>query len=188
MPDAIACIIDDREIQRTIRALQHWSDNNRPVMEEIGQSYERRVLENFSRESDPEGNPWPRLSATTLQLGLGKGKRLKKSGALSKKGKAYLQGKRLLVESGGLRRNVHYQANRSGVRIGVGGSLPYSDKVPAVHQFGTDKAGRGKKTKIPARQYLAMNDGDGLRLAERDRQMVLQIMHRRLGDVVEGRR
>jgi len=183
MSDLIGSTIDDRAIHQAFRSLEQWSDSPRRLLEEIGQSYERRVLENFSRESDPEGNPWPKLSATTLMLKLGKGKRLKKKGTLSKKGREYLQNKRLLVESGALRRNVHYQAGRDFVRIGVGGSVPYG----AIHQFG-GKAGRGRKVTIPARPYLAMNDGDEMRLAERDRQMVLQITYRHLGDAVEGRR
>lgn len=188
MDDAINGLIEDKEIQQALTSLQQWSDRPRPLLEEIGQSYERRVLDNISRESDPEGNPWPRLSATTLMFALGKGKRLKKKGTLSKKGREYLQGKKMLVESGALRRNVHYQAGANFVRIGVASAGRYSELVPAVHQFGTNKAGRGRKTKIPARPYLAMNNGNALRLAERDRQMVLQIGYRHLGDVVEGRR
>ncbi len=183
MSNLISSVIDDRAVVQAFRALERFSDNPQHLLEEIGQSYERRVLENFSRESDPEGNPWEKLSSTTLMLKLARGKRLKKKGTLSKKGREYLQGKRLLVESGALRRNVHYQADRNSVRIGVGGSVPYG----AIHQRG-GMAGRGKKVKIPARAYLAMNDGAGMRLAERDRSMVLQLTYRHLDNVVGGKR
>lgn len=103
MASLVTCFLDDRNALRAIGALVRFAGSPRPAMEEVGQAYERRVLENFSSESDPEGNPWPRLSAVTLMLRLGKGKRLKKKGTLSKKGKAYLQAKKMLVESGTLR-------------------------------------------------------------------------------------
>lgn len=179
---SVICTVTDSGIIKALQRLEGFP-RQRSVMEEIGQAYERRVLDNFERESDPEGNRWPRLSKAAMLLRLGKG-RSKKNGYLSAKGKTYLQSKKILVESGALRSRIHYQAGDGWVRIGVGGSLPYSSKVPAVHQFGTKSAGRGHKVKIPARPYLAMNDGTSLRLAERDRQMIIQIVYRRIRETV----
>lgn len=48
------------------------------------------------------------------------------------------------------------------VDVGVLKNIQYPDKnvtvayIGSVHEFGTDKAGRGKKTKIPARSFLKM--------------------------------
>jgi len=169
-------VIHDEQVRAALARLAANVADMTPAMSEIGQYYERRVLENFSAESDPEGRAWPRLSAVTLGLGLAKGKRLKKSGALSKAGRRYLMNKKILVESGDLRGAVHHQAGRNQVSIGTGGHVRYA----GVHQFGSLRAGRGRKTKIPARPYLAMNEGGGLRLAEKDRRRIVEIVEKHI--------
>jgi len=168
-------VIHDEQVKAVLARLAAKVSDMSPAMHEIGQYYERRVLENFSAESDPEGRPWPKLSAVTLGLGLGKPKRLKKSGYLSKKGKQYLTNKKMLVERGDLRRTIHYQAGRDQVVIGAGGEIKYA----AIHQFG-GLAGRGRKTRIPARPYLAVNEGSGMRLAEKDRQRIIEIVEKHI--------
>jgi len=169
-------IIQDEQVNAVLARLAAAVEDTTPAMHEIGQYYEGRVLQNFADESDPEGRPWPRLSAVTLGMGLAKGKRLKKSGHLAKAGRQYLTNKKMLVESGDLRRTVHYQADRNQVIIGAGGEIKYA----GVHQFGTLIAGRGRKTRIPARPYLAVNEGAGMRLAEKDRQRIIEIVEKHI--------
>lgn len=183
MGEVLQTTIDDRDVQRLFQSLLHFTGDTQPVMEEIGQKYEARVLENFEHESDPEGHKWQRLSAATLLIRLGKGKRTKKSGYLGKAGTRYLTAKKILTETGHLKAAIHYQATALSVTIGVGGHIPYA----AIHQFGGN-AGRGRKVKIPARPYLAMNDGTEMRLAERDKEMMIRVIHLRLSDAVDGRR
>lgn len=166
-------IVEDREIKAVLARLAAAVADMTPAMHEVGQYYERRVLENFAAQGDPEGRPWPRLSAVTLGLGLAKGKRLKKSGYLAKAGRQYLANKKILVDHGDLRGSVHYQAGRSRVAIGTGGHIPYA----GIHQFG-GLAGRGRKVGIPARPYLAVNESGGMRLAERDRQRIIEIVEK----------
>ncbi len=204
MADMIQVTIDDRDVRRVFQALLRFTGNTRPVMEEIGQRYEKSILDNFARERDPEGHPWAKLSAGTLMLRLGgrggfkpggKNGTGKSAGYLSAKGARYLQAKKILQEKGHLLQAIHYQATSNSVTIGVGGHIPYA----AIHQFGgTIKPKHGKAlsfglgpkgaVRIPARPYLAMNEGNGMRLAEKDRRMILEVLHLRLADAVEGRR
>ena len=169
--------IDDREITELLQRLKGRAAKMKPVMHQIGLYYERRVLENFKAEQSPDGKPWERLSATTMMMKLGakdkKGRRygFKKDGGLSVKGKSYIMGKRILWEHGDLEASVHHQANDTSVTIGTGGHIPYA----AIHQFG-GKAGRGKKVAIPARPYLAVNKGDGMALADKDRDMIVELL------------
>jgi phage gpG-like protein len=135
--------IDDKEVVDLLGRAESKLTDMSPLMHEIGQRYERRVLENFAGEHAPDGTPWPRLSATTMMMGLGTKGRIGKRGGLTSKGRAYLQNKQMLVESGRLRRKIHYQADGKSVRIGVTG-IPYA----AIHQFG-GMAGRGRKVKAP---------------------------------------
>ncbi|MDY0212561.1 MAG: phage virion morphogenesis protein [Desulfuromonadaceae bacterium] len=166
--------IEDAEVRALLERAQRALGDLTPVMHEIGQKYERRVLENFAKEQAPDGTPWPRLAATTLMMGLSRGKRIGKRGGLTGKGRAYLQNKQALVESGRLRTRVHYQAGTSSVKVGVAG-LEYA----AIHQFG-GMAGRGRKVRIPARPYLAMSKGNKMMLAPQDRQMVLDTIKKHL--------
>ena len=177
----LASTINDAEFKGLLATLRQRLGNLRPVMEEIGQRYERRVLENFSREQAPDGTPWRPakvLSNYLSYVGTAKGGKRRsaytQSGGLRAAFSRYLAAKKLLVLSGRLRSRIHYQADAGSVRIGVAG-IEYA----AIHQFG-GKAGRGRKVSIPARPYLAMNAGGKMALAERDRSMVLDIVRRHL--------
>lgn len=167
----IAVTINDSQVQGLLQRLRQRTADLSPAMRTIGVFYERSVLENFSKQAAPDGTPWARLSQTTMMMGLGKKGRIGRKGGLTVKGRGYLQGKRILWEHGDLMESVHHQAGKDSVTIGVGGSIPYA----AIHQFG-GMAGRGKKVKIPARPYLALNRGVGMELAEKDRVRILEII------------
>lgn len=174
--------IDDREVTELLRRLKSRVASLKPVMTEIGLYYERRVLENFKAEQSPDGKPWARLSAATIMMKLGqktkKGRYgFNKDGGLSAKGKRYITGKRILWEHGDLEGSIHSQADNNSVTIGTGKHIPYA----AIHQFG-GKAGRGRKVSIPARPYLAVNKGDGMALADRDRDMIIELLTDHLTD------
>lgn len=179
----ITASTDDSEMQALFQRLQARAHNLKPVMTEIGLRYERSVMENFKAEQSPDGQPWQRLSAATLMQRLGqknkKGQRFgfNQKGGLSARGKRYLMGKRILWEHGDLEASVHSQADKNRVVIGTGGHIPYA----AIHQFG-GQAGRGHKVAIPARPYLAVNRGNTLALAERDRDMIMTLLQKYLID------
>lgn len=166
-------VIKDEEVQRLIEALSRKLGNLAPAMHEIGQRYERRVLENFEGSHAPDGTPWARLSAVTLMLAMGKKKRMGKRG-ITKKGRAYLGNKKPLIEEGRMYERIHYQAGADAVKVGLTGI-----KYAAIHQFG-GPAGRNRKVTIPARPYLAMNTAAGLALADRDKRMVIEVLTRYL--------
>lgn len=168
----ITAKIDDHEITEMLARLQSRVGNMQPVMTRIGALYERRVLENFKNESEPDGTKWKPLSEVTMHLGLAKNKGWQKvRRGLSARGKRYLQGKRILREKGDLEGSIHFQADDTSVIIGSSGSIPYA----AIQQLG-GKAGRGKKVTIPARPYLAQNEGDEMVLAEKDRKWIMELI------------
>jgi len=167
----ISVKIDDKQVAGNIDKLLTKVSNLSPLMTKIGALYERRVMENFQNESSPDGTKWQRLSQPTLLIGLKKNKGFKKKGGLSAKGKRYITGKKILFETGDLSGSIHFQAGPSSVKIGTSGSIPYAE----VHQFG-GKAGRGRKVTIPARPYLAINDGGKMDLAEKDRLWILDLI------------
>lgn len=143
----ISVTVDDREVTELLKRLGDKTSNLKPVMTRIGALYEARVLENFRNESAPDGTPWAPLSETTMLMGLARNKGWRPvRGGLSARGKRYIQGKRILRESGDLEGSIHFQADNTSVTIGSSGSIPYA----AIQQLG-GKAGRGRKVTIPAR-------------------------------------
>ena len=175
----------DKEVRRKIAELKRRCKDTQPAMHEIGQRYERRVLENFAKEQAPDGTPWKPTKVLSNYLGyVGTTKGGKRRSAYTKKGgfrsafARYLANKKILVLSGRLKSRIHYQADGNSVRIGVAG-IPYA----AIHQFG-GMAGRGRKVEIPAREYLAMNEGQNLVLAPQDRSIILDVIRRHLEEAV----
>jgi phage gpG-like protein len=173
--------IQDAEVRAALLQLKATVGNLKPAMDEIGQLYERSVLDNFAKESSPDGTPWqPTKVLSNYLMYRGTEKGAKRKEAYTKKGgfradfSRFLAGKKILVLSGSLRSRIHYQADKSSVTIGSAG-IPYG----AIHQFG-GMAGRGKKVKIPARPWLATNKGDSLELAAKDKAMVLEVIGRHL--------
>lgn len=168
----LSITIDDQEVSDLLQRLLDKTTKLKPVMTRIGALYEARVLENFRNESASDGTPWAPLSETTMLMGLARNKGWRPvRGGLSARGKRYLQGKRILRESGDLEGTIHFQADDTSVTIGSSGSIPYA----AIQQLG-GKAGRGKKVTIPARPYLAMNRGAEMEFAERDRQWIMELI------------
>lgn len=165
----IKATVHDEEVRRLMGKVAERVGNLRPVMRDIGEEYTRRVDDRFVSQTDPDGNPWARLSSVTLQLALGRLRGgFKKSGYLGAAGRRYLEGKRILQQSGALRGDIHYQHNADSVSIGTSGRIPYA----GIQQFG-GMAGRGRKVSIPARPYLARNAGDEMEVAPSDRDMVM---------------
>jgi phage gpG-like protein len=178
----ITCTVNDAEFKSLCTTLRQRMGNLRPVMEEIGQRYERRVLENFDRQQAPDGTPWRPAKVVSNYLSyVGTAKGGKRRSAYTQGGQLrtafqrFLASKKLLVLSGRLRSRIHYQADNGSVRIGVAG-IEYA----AIHQFG-GQAGRGRKVTIPARPFLAVNSGGQMALAEQDRVMVMDVVRKHLG-------
>ena len=174
----ISVKINDQETRNLLHRLRANAADLTPTMQAIGAFYERRVVENFKAQAAPDGTPWQPLSEVTLHLGLARNKGWKKSGYLSTKGKRYLSGKRILWEHGDLEGSIHSQATKDSATIGAGEHIPYA----AIHQF-SGQAGRGRKVTIPAREYLALNRGTELEMAERDQTMVIELIRERLLDL-----
>jgi phage virion morphogenesis protein len=178
----ISVTFDDQEVKNLLDRLHRKLGDLKPAMNEVGQRYERRLLEGWEAEQAPDGTPWKPTTVLSNTLGFvgteagtKKKKAYTKAGGMTAAFQRYLAEKKILVLSGRMRSRLHYQADAKSMAIGVAG-IPYA----AIHQFG-GKAGRGRKVTIPARPWLAMNTPDGgLALAERDRNMVLSVLRNHL--------
>lgn len=116
-----------------------------PVLKAFGQYKERQVKLGFVEQRDPYGKVWKALKASTLE----RKRRLRKSPDI-------------LRENGDLRASISYEVTARSVIVGSTEDSP----KPTVHQFGTSRAGRGRKTTIPARPWLAFTRGDEIELVD----------------------
>lgn len=108
--------------------------NPTPLMAGIAQELVAEAESQFERESGPDGK-WAELKVSTIE------RRRKTKNWPGK----------ILQVSGNLASSLHgfNSSHEAGVRAGSGPSAKYA----AIHQFGGE-AGRGHKSKIPARPFL----------------------------------
>ncbi len=107
------------------------------VMTTIGEMTRNKIEESFEFKKSPFGDDWQPLKPSTIKAKKGKGDILRFSGDLADKW------------------NIEATSSRVGV---FGNATAKSYPYGAVHQYGTSKAGRNRKTKIPARRFLPIDD------------------------------
>ncbi len=126
---------DDAKFQKRLKKLLKQAGDLTPAMEIIGEIGVSSIQKNFEQGGRPD--KWPELADAT------KAQRIKMNKWPGE----------LLVNSGDLKR-ISYQASGKKV-VMTPANVPYA----AIHQFG-GQAGRGRKVKIPAREYLLFQDED----------------------------
>lgn len=152
----ITITIQDREVLATLQAITQRIGNIAPVLQAIGDDITERTKRRFDTSTGPDGVPWKDNSPATMgiySLRLGKGHR-KKDGSLNKQGQARVAGKKPLIDTGELRRQIVPQVSNNVLTVTA------TPAYAAIHQFG-GQAGRNRKVKIPARPYLPVKaDGN----------------------------
>jgi len=131
-------IYDDSELQGLFKKIIARYGNLQDANEKIGEIVKTSILRNFEEGGRP--NKWAKLKDSTIEL-------------RKKQGKWPGQ---ILVRRGmgeGLMGAVSYKAASN--KVVFVGNKDYS----AIHHFG-GMAGKGRKTKIPARPYMVIQDED----------------------------
>src|SRR5574344_256291 len=133
MADNIEVKLDNKEVQDALIKVAQKCENLKPLMKNIAGIMADSTEENFAQEGRPD--KWQELAESTI-------KKRTKTG--------HYPGKILQVE-GQLATSIPtYYDNESAI---IGSNLAYA----AIHQLG-GQAGKGKKTTIPARPYLNLNN------------------------------
>ena len=101
------------------------------IMDRIGRYLVASTHRRFERERAPDGTPW------------------------LKSARAIAEGNRTLTDTGGLRGSIAHTLTHGGRGVEVGTNVAYA----AIHQFG-GRAGRGRRTKIPPRLYVGVDEHD----------------------------
>lgn len=135
------------------RAGKRLAAQRRNLLNAVGETLVDGTLERFEKEVDPEGKKWE-PSGRAWERGLAR-----KARKATDKRKA-VKGRRetghfgkTLQDTGRLRSSIDYAVTQDGVL--VGSNVEYA----RIHQEG-GKAGRGRKTTIPARPYLGISKED----------------------------
>lgn len=116
------------------------------IMNRIGSHLVASTLRRFEGERAPDGRPW------------------------LKSARAIAEGNRTLTDTGRLRRSIAHAVGDGGHAVEVGSNVVYA----AIHQLG-GRAGKERRTRIPARPYLGID--------ERDRDAIVRIVTRALEGV-----
>lgn len=154
--------VQNQEVQRLLNAVIARAGNPKPALEAIGEDIVERIKQRFQTSTDPDGNPWKPNSPVTLALyasGLTKGYKTK-SGGLNARGEKKLAGKKPLIDTGELMRQVSRRV--SGSTLTVTENPIYA----AIQQFG-GRAGRNYKVTIPARPSMPIRRDGSLYPSEK---------------------
>lgn len=104
----------------------------------IGKMHRDHIAEAFTKEgyTDATFEKWPEVKR-------------RQEGGKKKGGK---QGRKILDQTGNLKRGFGYEINDGSVEVGT--DVTYAEP----HNEGTDNAGRNRNTKIPKRQFLGKSE------------------------------
>ena len=144
------------ELQTKLKSLQNIEKKTKPLMQTLGNILQNEIEAGFENESSPFGQKWQALKPSTIRQKqkLGKSSNiLRLDGNLADK---------WIVKADDKRATVSNNTNKNGFAYGL------------VHQFGTNKAGRSKSVKIPARPFLPVDRG--CRLPSRTEEVIKRIV------------
>ena len=132
------------ELQTKLKSLQNIDKKTKPLMQTLGNILQNEIEASFENESSSFGQKWQALKPRTIRQKqkLGKSSNILRSdGNLADK---------WIVKADDKRATVSNNTNKNGFAYGL------------VHQFGSNKAGRGKNVKIPARPFLPVDRSGNL--------------------------
>lgn len=157
--------VRDNGVHEALNALAERTANMKPILQKIGEDIKERTKLRFSTSTGPDGQRWAPNARSTIEAFIAKRRGFGKRG-INKKGQALAMSKKPLIgESRDLSRQFYVYSDQLGVT--VGNSMLYS----AIHQFG-GRAGKGKKTTIPARPFLPIMDTG--RLYDRELALIIE--------------
>ena len=125
-------------IQVRLHRLAQAGEELEATLQEVGNLLYNRTAEAFEKETAPDGTPWQPLADSTLKSKNDKGK--------------------MLWEDGHLQRSLSVKVDGETVILGLNATTETGFPYATVHQFGTDKAGRGNNITIPARPFLPITE------------------------------
>ncbi|WP_133169663.1 phage virion morphogenesis protein, partial [Campylobacter blaseri] len=128
-----------KEVQDKLHKLSHLGGDIEPFLADTGEILRNEIEDSFEKQSSPFGKQWKALKESTKKY---------------KDKKGYSSN--VLRKSGDLADKWEIKTTNTSVR--VFNALKSKGYVYGlVHQFGTNKAGRGKNTTIPARPFLPIS-------------------------------
>lgn len=151
--------VNDQGARAALKTLAARVQHPAAVLHTIAEGITERTKHRFDTGSGPDGVAWKPNSAATLdmlsaRLAASKSNR-KKDGSLNAKGSRALANKKVLIDSGFLRRQI--VPSSTDTSLSVTATALYA----AIHQFG-GKAGRGLTVSIPARPFLPVHKDGSL--------------------------
>jgi phage virion morphogenesis protein len=144
-------------IDEAIRVMSELSSrvkHMKPMNAHIGNIILNSIEESFEKEASPFGKKWKPVSIRTIHQSFN-GSTHTKKGKQTKAFQRHAAGKKILTQSGALGSSFTVNADDGGVSVGT--NLAYA----AIHNFG-GKAGRGKKSNIPARPFVPVTSSGAL--------------------------
>ncbi|MBE3606100.1 phage virion morphogenesis protein [Campylobacter sp. RM13119] len=126
-------------LQAKLKNLQELDTKTKPLMKTLGNILQNEIEDSFENERSPFGEAWKPLASNTLDKKLKSGKSdkiLRQDGDLAD---------RWVLKTTSKEASISNNTKRKGFSYGL------------THLFGTNKAGRSRSVKIPARPFLPVD-------------------------------
>ena len=131
-------------VKRKLEEIENNITDTAPLMTEISNYLYNISEDSFDDEKSPNGQKWTPLANSTLA-----------------NKKRYGKSSNILWYDGGMQGNLIEESDNDSARVGITTINTEGYFYPFVHQFGTNNAGRNKKTKIPQREFMPITiDGE----------------------------
>lgn len=141
--DLYSIQVDNIELRKTIKRFQKKVKNLKPLTAAIASLMRSSAIEEFETEGHGE---WTAIKVRTRHAAFG-GKKFTKKGIQTKRFQKFAANKKILTQSGQLRKSLQSESTASAATVGS------NKRYARIHQEGGD-AGRNHASKIPARPFL----------------------------------
>lgn len=133
----VSVTMADDAVRTALARVQARTGNLEPMLDVVGAAQVTSTQERFEAQRGPDGQAWRGLAERTLELRQARG----------------ASSPQILRDSGELYDSLTHQAEPT--QVAWGSNRAYA----RIHQLG-GQAGRGRKSTIPAREFLGLSDDD----------------------------
>ena len=137
-----------KALEARLKRIADFKSHAKPFLLDIANEVENEIRLSFEEQSSPFGTKWEELKESTKKSRL-RGQKGKKEPIL-----------RILDDTGDLRSKWSIKTKSDNEILVVGSAKSHGFPYGLTHNYGGDRAGRGRKTKIPARPFLPINKNE----------------------------
>ncbi|MBP3207857.1 MAG: phage virion morphogenesis protein [Campylobacter sp.] len=134
-----------KALETRLKRIADFKSRAKPFLLDIANEVKNEIRLSFEEQSSPFGQDWKELKESTKKSRL-RGRKGKRAPIL-----------RILDDTGDLRSKWSIKTKSDNEILVVGSAKSRGFPYGLTHNYGSNRAGRGRKTEIPARPFVPIN-------------------------------